>query len=196
MLIAPTSLTLKDGRTLVLRSPQSDDAATMVAFRKALLAESADNLNHFADGADHVSEADQRTLIQGMADAANTFFLTAFHGETAVGNIGLHPEAAPRLTHVATIGMGSLRAYHGCGLGTALLREAIRHAPEAGLWNLKLTVRTFNVAGIALYESAGFKRVGTLESIARVGEGYVDEHLYQRLLTPLKPSIADSKTSF
>jgi RimJ/RimL family protein N-acetyltransferase len=184
MLIAPIPVTLKDGRTVVLRSPHADDADAMRAFRKVLLAESADNLNHFADGADHVSEDDQRALLQRVAEAPNTFFLAAFAGEAIVGNIGLHPEAAPRLTHVASIGMGSLRAYHGCGLGTALMRAAIRHAPEAGFWNLKLTVRTFNTAGIALYERCGFERVGTLKAIARVGDGYADEHLYQLLLTP------------
>lgn len=182
MLIPPSTVPLRRGGSVELRSPTSNDAAAMLAFRRTLLHESSDNLNHFANGADHVTEAEQTEFLRQMADSPKAFIVSAFVDGAIAGNLGIHLEMAPRLAHVASIGMGVLQAYHGCGIGRALMQEAIRVAPTVGLWNLKLTVRTFNAPAIALYESCGFRRVGTLEAIAQVGDGYADEHVYQLVL--------------
>ncbi len=53
---------------------------------------------------------------------------------------------------------------------------------EAGFHRVELTVRTFNDSGIALYEKAGFKRVGLLKDVAFIDNAYVDEYLYQLIL--------------
>lgn len=93
-----------------------------------------------------------------------------------------------RLAHGGTIGMGSLVAYHGRGLGRALLSRCIAEATAAGVWRLQLQVRTFNGAAIALYESAVFQRVGTLHAHCRLEDGsYADEYLYERLARSAGP---------
>jgi len=48
---------------------------------------------------------------------------------------------------------------HRQGLGTALLRETLRIARENGARHLFLEVRPSNLAGIALYEKSGFRRI-------------------------------------
>ena len=50
-----------------------------------------------------------------------------------------------------------------------------------GMGNIELRVRTYNEAAIALYEKAGFRRVGVLKEVARVGEDWVDEYIYQHM---------------
>jgi ribosomal-protein-alanine N-acetyltransferase len=48
---------------------------------------------------------------------------------------------------------------HRQGLGSALLRETLRVARENGARHLFLEVRPSNLAGIALYERFGFRRI-------------------------------------
>ena len=55
----------------------------------------------------------------------------------------------------------------------------IEIAKQLGIWNIRFTVRTYNPAGIHLYEKMGFRRVGILHSVAKVGDKYCDEYLYQ-----------------
>lgn len=90
-------------------------------------------------------------------------------------------QPGPRLDHCGTVGMGVHPAYRRRGVGAAILRLAESAAAAAGVWNLHLHVRAFNRAAIALYEQAGFRRVGVLEQAARVGDGYADDYVYQKL---------------
>jgi ribosomal-protein-alanine N-acetyltransferase len=46
------------------------------------------------------------------------------------------------------------------GIGSALLREALRVARERGAANVFLEVRPSNAPALALYDASGFKRIG------------------------------------
>ncbi len=59
--------------------------------------------------------------------------------------------------------------------------DAFAEAERVGVWNLSLRVRTFNTPAIALYEHAGFFRVGTMQAAALIEGLPEDEHIYQRL---------------
>lgn len=182
MIVDPTSVTLKDGTAITLRSPTGADAAAVLAYARGLMAESSRNMNHFADGFDGVTEEAEAAILGGFAQAPRGFMISAFRPDgTVVGNIGVTVDPRGRLAHVGTIGMGALQAVHGKGVGMALMRAAIAAADASGVWNLKLTVRTFNAPAIALYEKCGFERIGTLKAIASVDDGFADEHVYQRL---------------
>ncbi len=182
MRLGPFAITLKDGTSLTLRSPSGADAAAMLAYMRPFLRESSRNMNHFETGFDALTEADEATILDKYASDPRGFMLSAFTRDGAVvGNIGVFVDARGRLAHSGTIGMGARAAYHGKGLGLALMQAAIREAEAAGVWNLRLTVRTFNTPAIGLYEKCGFERVGTLRAVAQVDEGFADEYLYQRL---------------
>ena len=70
--------------------------------------------------------------------------------------------------------MSVRRAYCGLGLGTDLMRYALAVAAAEGFHRVELSVRTYNVAGIALYEKFGFERVGLLKHVARIDGSYVE----------------------
>jgi ribosomal-protein-alanine N-acetyltransferase len=75
------------------------------------------------------------------------------------------PELAGYLILIVAVGEAHLlnlsvsASRHRQGLGSALLRETLRVARESGARHLFLEVRPSNVAGIALYERFGFRRV-------------------------------------
>ena len=55
--------------------------------------------------------------------------------------------------------------YRGRGVGTALVDGIKSWAINKGIINLQLSVTTTNLAAVALYESIGFCRVGSLEPL-------------------------------
>jgi len=79
--------------------------------------------------------------------------------------------------HSAHIALGVLRERWGSGVGTELMKEALRWAPTVGLSRLELFVMTTNTRAITLYERLGFKFEG-LRRRAYIIDGVAhDDHL-------------------
>ncbi len=74
-------------------------------------------------------------------------------------------------------------SYCHSGLGTEMINHALQSAKEAGFHRAELTVRTYNEAGIALYEKVGFRRVGLMKHAAFIDNEHVDEYLYELILS-------------
>lgn len=92
--------------------------------------------------------------------------LVALDGERVVGHIGVVPEddAAPEIVVFVH------ETYHGRGIGTELVKQAIAHAADGdhGHEALTLTVERRNRRAIAVYSNVGFERVdgwGDLEML-------------------------------
>ncbi len=58
-------------------------------------------------------------------------------------------------------------AYHSKGLGTLLLKEAIKQSEENGIYSLYASIFSSNIASIKMCEKSGFRIVGTRERIAK-----------------------------
>jgi RimJ/RimL family protein N-acetyltransferase len=189
MILGPTPFTLKDGTPLILRSPLEPDAEAVLTYARAMLRESHANMNHGPTGFDGLSVADEARILAEAADTPGAFFLSAFDAaDRVVGNLNLMRSKLPKLAHSGQFGMGCLAAYHGQGLGRGLLARTFAEAQAAGVWRLQLQVRTFNAPAIALYESLGFTRVGTLQAHCLLEDGgFADEYVYERLGQPPSP---------
>ena len=85
-----------------------------------------------------------------------------------IGNLGLHPAAtAARRRHAAAIGIMVHDAYHGQGVGSALLTAALNLADNWLQYSrVELTVFSDNEAAIALYQKFGFEIEGTFKQYA------------------------------
>ena len=62
--------------------------------------------------------------------------------------------------HAAYIVIGIATEHQGKGIGTQLFAELEKWAINNGLHRLELTVITENIAGVKLYEKAGFEIEG------------------------------------
>jgi len=94
-----------------------------------------------------------------------------------VGFLGVSGSPVPRLRHSASLFLGVLRAHWGQGVGRALLREAMRWAPTAGLSRLELHVMTGNARAVELYERAGFRLEGSRRRAYIINGKSVDDLL-------------------
>ena len=86
--------------------------------------------------------------------ASRHHYLAAREGQSLVGYAGLFRAGDQAEIHTLAVDP----AYHGRGIGRALLHAMLDHAARATVF---LEVRTDNKAAIQLYRSEGFTVIGT-----------------------------------
>ena len=101
---------------------------------------------------------------------------------TIVGGASVHRNVRPRMQHVAAIGMNVSEAWHGKGIGGALMDELLRLADNwLQIRRVELSVFVDNEPAIGLYRSRGFEVEGTHRMFAfRDGE-FVDAYTMARV---------------
>ena len=182
MLVQSKIVELKNGQTVTLKSPDPSDAEKLLQHLKIVFGESYMNMNHPPNYWDTFPIADEEKILNDFALSGSKFMLSAFYENIIVGNLGFFGSAGEFLKHNARLGMGIEKKFCGIGLGSALLQHAFDQAKRLKFHRVELTVRTFNEAGIRLYEKVGFERVGHLKDAAFIDGRYCDEYMYQILL--------------
>ena len=182
MKIAARDVILKDGRKIVLRSASAADAENMLKHLKVSHSESYRNLNQAATYWDNVSVSDEEKILGSFESSPAQFMLVALDNERIVGGLGFWGYGAEFVKHTAGVGMSIQKEFNGQGLGTAMMNVMLEEAKQAKFHRVELTVRTYNEAGIKLYEKVGFERIGLLKDAAFIDGEYVNEYSYQKIL--------------
>ncbi len=153
------TITLKDGRTCVLRSGTEEDGkAALEAF--ILTHAQTDWLLSYPDEIRFTVEQ-EAAFLRGKAESADEIEILAQVGEQIVGMAGFESVGkAKKLKHRASFGVSIDRAYWGLGIGRALTEACIACAAAAGYRQLELEVVEGNKRAVALYESLGFAVFG------------------------------------
>jgi RimJ/RimL family protein N-acetyltransferase len=183
MLIQPKEVKLKSGEILILKSPTPDDAQKLLNQLKNVFNQSYQNMNHPKNYWDNFPIEEEVKILTDFASSSSKFMISAFHGEKIVGNLSCFGMGGEFLKFNARIGMGLEKEFFNLGLGTAILNYTIEIANQNKIHRLELTVRTFNNAGITLYEKVGFRRVGILKEAAFIDEKFCDEYIYEMILS-------------
>ena len=181
MQVEPVVVYLRDGTDAVLRSPDPDDAPAVLTYMQTLLASSWQNLNSGVDRFLNMPPEEMAGRIREKMAAEGSFFLMAERDPVVMSLLSFTRHPGELTTHCGEIGMGVVPAARRLGVGRAVLQRALVVADAAGVWNIRLSVRTYNKAAIALYETCGFRRIGTALKTARIDDTYADEYLYQRI---------------
>jgi RimJ/RimL family protein N-acetyltransferase len=102
----------------------------------------------------------------------------AFEGERLVGTAGVYAHSGLKVRHGGVLwGVYIRQAWRGSGVAERLARTVVRHAGEAGLEVLELTVGRDNRAAYTLYERLGFTPYGVRDDALKVDGRYVAEVL-------------------
>jgi phosphinothricin acetyltransferase len=91
-----------------------------------------------------------------------------------------NPRAA--YDHVADFSIYVARSARGTGVGRRLLEELIECARDIGYHKMVLAAFDWNTAGIALYERAGFRRVGVYREQGLLDGRWVDTVIMEKLV--------------
>lgn len=175
MKIPKTWVTLKNGRQVLLRSPLPADAAAQLALRRATSEETYFMARYPEE---IICDLDVTARQLGAVwDDPQEFGISAFDGETMVADarvyrLGNHI----KYHHRAGFGISIRQEWCDLGLGSLMLREAIRIARENGFEQLELGVFADNLRAIHIYEKAGFQKVGVQPRAFKLKDGtYRDE---------------------
>ncbi|HXE57529.1 MAG TPA: GNAT family protein [Gemmatimonadales bacterium] len=177
------TLRLPDGRTVVLRHPEPDDAPAVLAYLRLAGGESP--YLTFGSEGPGLSEAEEREFLARVAATDNTFALAALDGDRVVGLVTFEGGRRPRTRHTGELGISVAREYHGQGVGRALLERLIGWAQASGVVRkLDLRVRVDNAAAIRLYERLGFVVEGRIRRDLLIDGAFHDAFLMGRPIDP------------
>lgn len=153
------TITLKDGRTCLLRSGTAQDGATVREVFVRSHAET-DYLRTYPDE-DSMDDEQEGRYLQEKTESADEVEIVAEVDGVIVGSAGVESVGPfEKVRHRAEFGVSILRAYWGLGIGRALTRACIACAREAGYAQLELDVVAENARAIDLYQSLGFVEYG------------------------------------
>lgn len=175
MYIQPKLVKLKNGQSIILRSPDMFDAEQLLQHMRLTSAET-DFMSRYPEEIT-VSVESQSRFLQMIENDPDNFMLAAYIDGRMVGNAGItRVRDNLKYRHRANFGISLQEEVCGLGLGTIMLQEILNIVKKSAFEQLELTVFADNVRAIRLYEKVGFIKVGVLPRAYRLKDGsYHDE---------------------
>lgn len=155
MIFAAKEITLKNGKTIVLRSPSIDDAEQMISFLKMIYTES-EFLARYPEEVD-IALPDEIKFLQTCLDSSNELMIVAIADGVIAGNCHISFMRSIKTRHRAEVMISLRKEFWGFGLGTAMFTEVINLAKDKGIFQLELEVIEGNERALALYRKTGFE---------------------------------------
>jgi len=151
--------TLKSGKELIIRQAQAGDAATLLKYIETTSGES--DFLTFGPGEFTLTLEQEASYLQACIEAPNCLYLIGELDGKVVATCHCNSSPRPRLRHLAELGMSTLKAHWGQGVGRRMLNYLVAWAYDnPGLKKLDLGVRTDNTTAISLYRKMGFQEEG------------------------------------
>jgi RimJ/RimL family protein N-acetyltransferase len=176
------TFTAKSGKTFVVRTAQTEDAAAMLEYIRAVAAET----EFFLIEPDELpgSEEQEREWVQAHLDHPGKIVLLAEAGGTIVGNLSFENGPHRRIAHHGVLGVAVVKEWRGQGVGTALLESLLQWAAENPLIErIDLDVFATNENAIRLYKKLGFVEAGVKpRDIKRGPDQYIDAIVMYRFV--------------
>lgn len=112
-------------------------------------------------------------------------WLIALCENKVVGEIDITVKDMARVKHVGQLTIGVLPEFHGRGIGSVLMKEALDWCTEQGIKRIELFVFRNNEKAIKLYEKFGFVVEGVRKNYLRHDDGtFEDDFLMAKYLGP------------
>ena len=174
MRIEKKEVTLKDGRTCVLRSPELSDAEQLAAYVKAVSSET-DFTIRYPEEADIPVEQEKFFLQHFMESERDLMILAEVDGKIA-GNCQLSEIGKSRIKvrHRCSMAIGLYKEYWGLGIGSAMIELLSEKAVENGYEQMELEVISSNERAIGLYRKMGFVKTGEMPDAMKYKDGTYD----------------------
>lgn len=170
-----------NGRKLVLRNAEEDEAEMLLKYLKQVYAETPfliqepDEITFTID--------DEKKYIKENNDSDSDLLLIGMLDGKHVGNCSLMGNHARRLKHRTSLGIVLYLEYTGLGIGRIMIEEVCKIAKDNGIEQVELEVAANNINAISLYEKLGFENVGTLPNNMKYSDGtYTDVHFMVKYL--------------
>jgi Acetyltransferases, including N-acetylases of ribosomal proteins len=119
------------------------------------------------------SERGQKDLIRNRDDLN----IVAVLNREVVGTVNIQRGIYKKNRHTASLGIAVKAEHRNRGLGSEMIRRAIRWSAEQNIIKLNLEVFSSNTGAIALYKRLGFVQEGARKNQFLIGDSFVDDVL-------------------
>lgn len=171
------TVTLKNGKTCLLRRGEETDAAMLVDYLKATAGETPYLLREPEEV--QLTAEEERDFIRKKNSEDRTLNLLAFVEGEHAGNCAFNPVSEySRARHRCTVSIALYRKFWGMGVGAALLGEILDMAKSAGYEQAELKVVSANEPAIGLYRKFGFETAGTMPRVMKYRDGTCADFLF------------------
>ena len=175
MYIKSKAVKLKNGQTVILRSPDMFDAEQLLEHMKKTSAETY-FMSRYPEEIT-VSVESQSRFLQMIENDSDNFMLAAYIDGRMIGNAAVtRVRDNIKYRHRANFGISLQEEVCSLGLGTIMMQEILEIVKHTAFEQLELTVFADNVRAIRLYEKVGFEQVGIMPRAYKLKDGsYHDE---------------------
>ncbi len=176
------TVTLKDGRTCVLRPTSPEDSEAMIEYMKQTAGETP-FLLRYPDEVQFTPEGERELLGRILDDPGQVMMVAIVDGQVA-GNASVSGIGTKRkIRHRCSLAIALYQAYWGLGIGTAMIGYLTELARQMGFSQIDLEVVAENEQARALYRKCGFTETGRRARALRFDDGSEhDEILMVKLL--------------
>lgn len=173
-LIGTHNMELVDGRAIVLRDPEVDDAAAILECMAGVMAES-DCLLGEADEFNYTLEQ-ERVWVEEHREHPRSFAMVAACDGVVIGVLDFRVGRFRRQRHTGSFGVSLRAAFRGQGIGTRMMEIMLdwgRHHDE--IEKIGLSAFSTNSQAIELYRRLGFIELARSPKHFKLADGsYAD----------------------
>lgn len=153
---------LKNGESVILRTPIKEDAKKMIEYLNIVGGES--DFVTFGKNEFTLSIEEEEDYIEKNNNTENCKIILTIINDEIVGIASISSIQKERMKHNGTLGISVRKKYWGMGLGNEAMSYLIEWAKCNGITKkISLLVREDNDRAIKLYENFGFEKEGLLK---------------------------------
>lgn len=178
MIFDEKKITLKDGRTAILKSPCVEDAEKMLNFIKKSCGET-DFLARYPEEWS-IDVEQEEAWVKRMLDSPDILTMTCYVDNEVAGNCELRFKSGIKTSHRAEVAIAILREYWNLGIGSSMFSELISEARKRGPEIMELEFMEGNERAKRLYEKFGFRVVSEKPNAYKLKDGTMRKEYYMQ----------------
>lgn len=180
MILQEKKITLKNGITAILKTPEITDAKQLLYCIKTASAETAFLMKGAEDWNDMTVEKEEK-WISDNRKSENNLVIACYIDGTVVGCCDITFFNGKKNYHRAGIGISIIKKYWSIGIGSAMFEVLTEIAKEHQSTEiLELTFVEGNERGKALYEKFGFEIIGVIPDAYKMKDGSYQNLVYMQ----------------
>lgn len=181
MIFEEKKITLKDGRTAILKSPCVEDAEKMLNYITKACKETDYLLRYPEEWNSSVEQ--EEGWVNRLRSSPDTLAITCYVDGAVAGNCEISFRNDIKTSHRATIAIAILKDYWGIGIGSAMFEELVAAAQNRGTEIMELEFIAGSERAKHLYEKFGFRVVSERPNAFKLKDGtYLSEIYMQKYL--------------
>lgn len=178
MIFEDKKITLKDGRTAILKSPCVCDAEKMLNYIKKSCGET-DFLTRYPEEW-NITVEQEEAWVNRLRSSPDTLGIACYVDGEVAGNCQINFNEGMKTSHRAVIAIAILKDYWNLGIGSAMFEELIAAAKARGVEIMELEFIKGNDRAKHLYEKFGFRVVSEKPNAFKFRDGSYRSDFYMQ----------------